>query len=150
MFVSGVDCDQNCRRGAWADRPERLDWVLNAFRIAHLNEPDEKQVDLFEACELLALDRYAAAQTYATALALSASQALGREVQFAAPGSGQLTFDEAWLLRLLDRSLVHDDESVAFLVSSRVAYCCRNSVAFLINGLAARLDEPCAEGDAPF
>ncbi|MEM8555665.1 MAG: hypothetical protein AAGF71_12680 [Pseudomonadota bacterium] len=125
--------------GTAPDQNRAADWALQTVRNAVHDRRLSETVDMFETCELLSLDRDTAARTYAIALALSISQALGKQPVVHAAGHADLTFDELWFLRLLERSRVRDAESVAFLISSRVAYPFRNSLVFLIEGLTARL-----------
>lgn len=95
--------------------------------------------DPVDTCELLALDRHTTLRSYATALGLSLDEALGLPPVMGHPGTSELTFDEAWLLRLVDRSQHVDAESVAFLICSRVRPDLRPSIAFLLEGVVGRL-----------
>ncbi len=101
--------------------------------------PAETAFDPHRTCELLTLDRHTTLRTYSTALGLSLQPALGAPPLLGHVGAAELTFDEAWLLRLLDRSRHVDAESVAFLISSRVTYRLRAAIAFLTEGVVSRL-----------
>lgn len=124
-------------------RPEVGDWLLESLRHAEVDDvPDRKPVNLDEICELLQLDRHTAARTYANALVMTLTEALGAVPDIRGPGTVDLSFDEAWLMRLVERAQAHDDESVAFLISSRVPLRHRPAIIFLVEGLAMRLDRP--------
>lgn len=116
------------------------DWLLLTVRRIYA-QGAVPPVDLFESRALLELDRHTTARTYANALAKGLAQALGARPVIRPTGSSELSFDEAWLLRLLERAQARDSESVAFLVSSRVAHRHRAALVFLLEGLAARLPE---------
>lgn len=97
------------------------------------------RLDIFKACAVLSLREDPTAEDYAEAFARTLEQALGRSPQVRSRTESR-SFDEMWLLRLIERSLAYDAESVAFLISSRVEGRKRESVAFLVNGLAASLE----------
>jgi hypothetical protein len=71
--------------------------------------------------------------------------ALGRRVVFHRPGAREMTFDEAWLLRLVASIRTGDSDSLAFALASRVPRPLRAPVLFLAEGLANALDEPSLE-----
>lgn len=115
--------------------------TLTRLRMAMLGCRTAARLDLFEACTLLDSDGGEAAGAYAAALVRTLGQALGRAPRIHAPGSVEASFDEEWLVRLIERARAGDDASVAFLIGRRVPREKRRSVAFLISGLAARLDD---------
>lgn len=98
------------------------------------------RLDLFKACAVLSMREHPSAHDFADAVARTLEQALGRTPDWRAPGEPVLSFDERWLLRLIERSLACDTASVAFLISSRVQRGKRASLAYLVNGLAERLE----------
>jgi hypothetical protein len=61
-------------------------------------------------------------------------------VTFYAPGCEELSPDEAWLMRALERARAGDHASPDFLIASRVPKPWRRQMGFLINNLARRLD----------
>jgi len=99
-------------------------------------------LDLFEACSLLTLDETKASERFATALLRTLSQALGQRVIVHSPGSGEISFDEAWLLRLMERLSAGDNDSAAFLLSRRVPQMYRRSLIFLLRGIVADWPQP--------
>jgi len=127
--------------GTGAARAPR-DWVLVKVRdVIGVGAAPGDPVDLQRTCERLLANRSTAASTYAHALALGLAQALGTPPRIGAPDAPDLSFDEAWLMRLLERAQMRDAESVGFLIASRVAPRHRACFAFLVKGLAARLPE---------
>jgi len=98
------------------------------------------RLDLFKACAVLSLREEASAHDFADAVARTLEQALGRAPEWHGPDASSVTFDETWLLRLVERSIACDSASVAFLISSRVPLGKRASLAYLVNGLAERAE----------
>jgi hypothetical protein len=98
------------------------------------------RLDLFKACAVLSLREEASAHDFADAVARTLEQALERAPEWHGPEAGSVSFDEIWLLRLVERSIVCDSASVAFLISSRVPRGKRASLAYLVNGLAERVE----------
>lgn len=98
------------------------------------------RLDLFKACAVLSMRDQPSAHDFADAVARTLEQALGQTPDWRAPGAPELSFDEHWLMRLVERSLACDSGSVAFLISSRVQRGKRASLAYLVNGLAERLE----------
>lgn len=99
-------------------------------------------LDLFEACSLLTMDEEKAAKRYATALLRTLAQALGQRAVVHMPGSNEISFDEAWLLRLLERLSADDSDSAGFLLSRRVPQPYRRPVIFLLRGIVADWPAP--------
>jgi hypothetical protein len=98
------------------------------------------RLDLFKACAVLSMREQPSAYDFADAVARTLEQALGHRPEWHDPDEERMSFDESWLLRLVERSLACDTASVAFLISSRVPRGKRASVAYLVNGLAERLE----------
>lgn len=120
------------------------DLPLNADTLEHLRVIAgdcrcQARLDLFRACDLLAIDEHRAADSYAVALLRTLPQAIGRPLVMRQVGASP-SFDEMWLLRLLDRAIADDFDSLAFLVHSRVPAYQRRAFVFLIKGLARRIE----------
>lgn len=92
-------------------------------------------LDLHRACNLLTLDPDRAPVVFARALLRTLGQALGKRPIIHRPGASEVSFDESWLLRLIDRLEDGDIDSVTFLLSRRIPHEYRRSVAFLLHGL---------------
>ena len=116
---------------AAVDRDARLEMLrAQAARCrtaAHL--------DLHRACTLLPLDRELAPVVFARALLRTLGQALGKRLVIHRPGSDEVSFDERWLLRVIERLESGDTDSFTFLLSRRIPHEYRRSVAFLVHGL---------------
>lgn len=111
-------------------------WLLEFLRRSECDRTTAVVFDLCDTCDLLHLEAAPEPRSYALALAVGLGQALGRAPRLLAAGSPGVSFDEVWLLRLLERSRCCDSESVAFLIRSRVLPPFYKEVAFLIAGLS--------------
>ena len=118
------------------DLPEDWRGALNALRVIALECRVAARDDLFLACALLSQSKPQAQDAHARALFRCLKEALGRTATFFRPGEVELSFDEAWLTRLLMASRAGDGNSVAFLIRSRVAKPHQRHVAFLIKGIS--------------
>ncbi|WP_138468980.1 hypothetical protein [Poseidonocella sp. HB161398] len=122
--------------------PCRADERLDLIRREAARARTAPHLDFFRACSLLTLDADRAPIVFARALLRVLGQALGQRPVFLRPGSDTTSFDEDWLMRLLDRLESGDHDSVHFLLRRRVPHDYRRSVAFLLHGLVSRPDRP--------
>ncbi len=120
--------------------PASDDATLEALRAYAQRARASRRLDLDHACNMLSTEPQTAARAFADALLRTLRQALGRAPVIHTPGSPDVSFDEAWLLRALKSSADADHDSLYFLLASRVTPPRRRGCAFLICGLAARLD----------
>jgi len=120
------------------------DQVLALIRQRATAARGAARLDLFKACAILSMREQPSAYDFADAVARTLDQALGQSPEWHAPEDAERSFDECWLMRLVERSLVCDSASVAFLISSRVPRGKRASLAYLVNGLAERLEAAAA------
>ena len=95
---------------------------------------------LFEACAMLSENRRQSRDAFRDALLRTLAEGFGRRPVFFEPGSPDVSFDERWLLALIDATRRDDADSVAFLSTSRVAVHARRSLVFLVAGLARHLE----------
>lgn len=112
--------------------------ILNHLRLVSLRCRAAARQDLFHACAMLSLDRATAKDAHAVALMRGLSQALGKAPKMYRPGVDEVSFDEAWLLRMAEAAMRDDDGSLLFLIHSRVPVHMRRSVAFLIRAVVDR------------
>ena len=98
------------------------------------------RLDLFEACKVLDTDHEKAIDSYARVLVRVIGQALDKPMEFLSPGSKSRSFDEDWLLRLLDCRMRNDSDSYLFLLMRRVPTIKRNSLDQLLKNLALQND----------
>ncbi len=106
--------------------------LLNHLRFTALQCRTKPQTELFQACALLQVTRSANQAAHSEALVRCLSQALGQPAKLLAPGTGELTFDEKWLVQLGQACAAGDDASRAFLLRSRVGRENRRLVGFLM------------------
>ena len=109
---------------------------LNHLRFVAMACRVKPRTDLFEACALLKVERSASRDAHAEALMRCLSEAFGKPARLFAPGTTEQTFDEQWLMRLGMACGQSDEDSVRFLLSSRVAFENRRLVRFLIGRIA--------------
>jgi len=106
--------------------------LINRLRLVGLRCRAARKAPPIEACRLIAEDDGGAPPALEM-LMRSLPQALGRAPVLFAPGTAELSFDEAWLLQLIAALRAGDVSSVAFLLRSRVALHARRGLVFLMN-----------------
>lgn len=109
---------------------------LNHLRFVTMDCRVKPRTDLFEACALLKVSKAASRNAHAEALMRCLAEALGRPARLYAPGVQELTFDEQWLVQLGRACTSGDEDSLRFLLSSRVAFENRRLVRFLVGRIA--------------
>lgn len=105
---------------------------LNYLRFISMRCRAKPRADLFEACALLHVSQSACQEAYAEALMRCLNEALCKSARLCAPGTSELSFDEAWLVQLGCASARQDEASLRFLLSSRVAHENRRLIRFLV------------------
>jgi len=110
--------------------------VLNALRVTALGCRAAARTDLFEACALISNKEDTARDAFSRALLKCLRQAIHGRPVFFQPGTVEMSFDEAWLIRALIASRSGDGDSLAFLIRSRVPKMHQRQVAFLIKGIS--------------
>lgn len=124
-----------------APRPAQVipgEWrgVLNALRVTALGCRVAARTDLFHACALLSNNKDTGRDAFSQALFKCLSEAISSKPVFFQPGTVEISFDEAWLIRALIASRSGDDDSVAFLIRSRVPKMYQRQISFLIKGIS--------------
>ena len=114
--------------------------ALNYVRLVALECRSAARTDLFQACAVLWRHKTAAQSAYVETLVKCLSQALGTKPVFFAPGVQEISFDEAWLTRLIQSSHRKDYHSFRFLIRSRVPHIAQRNVAFLIHSMSDTLN----------
>ena len=110
--------------------------ALNYVRLVALECRSAARADLFQACAVLTQDKNVAHRAYAETLVKCLSQALGTKPVFYAPGVSEISFDEAWLVRLIQSSASGDLDSFVFLIRSRVPHIAQRNLAFLVHSIS--------------
>ncbi|WP_069298303.1 hypothetical protein [Neptunicoccus sediminis] len=111
---------------------------LNRLRLSAMRCRASARVDVSAACNLLCVDEAQSSLRFEEALLRSLHQGLGRKPRFYGVGETEESFDEQWLLQVLDAAEQGDMASVEFLVRSRIAKTMQRSIRFLIRGAVGR------------
>jgi len=122
------------------DSFEHLLPFLNKLRLEAVECRAHARLDMIEACRLLESDVDLASEKYARVLVRVIGQALNKQMEFLAPYTLQRSFDEDWLLRLLDCCQRGDMDSYVFLLLRRVPKPKRNSIDQLLKTIAHHPD----------
>ncbi len=112
--------------------------LLNHLRLIGMQCRASRRADLFEACAALSMDKSTARAAHAEILMRTLGQSMRRAPVLHAPGVAEISFDEAWLIRIARAYVDGDRASATFLLASRVVPHARRNVGFLI---AAVTDE---------
>lgn len=91
----------------------------------------KRKTSLFEACALLHVDRLGTFSAHAEALVRCLSEALDSRAIFYRPGTQNLSFDEAWLMQVINCEARSDEASISLLLGSRIAVENRRMFRFL-------------------
>jgi len=116
--------------------------LLTHMRLAGLACRSARKAPPIEACTLIDAGVTENAQANRVAMEMlmrSLPQAIGRMPVFHAPGASELSFDEAWLLQLVQALRAEDAASCGFLLRSRVPVYARRGLIFLINAALPRV-----------
>lgn len=112
---------------------------LDRLRRGALDCRAKPKADLFKACALLSLDRNSDLAEFMNVLILSLSQNLGVAPVFFRPETKEISFDEAWLIRLFQSSANGDDDSFSFLIRSRTPKTAHRNLGFLIGSISDQI-----------
>ncbi len=97
------------------------------------------RTDLFKACKMLSNKRAVARDAHAYALFRCLPQAANHPMTFYRPGTTEVGFDEAWLMRAIAAKAQDDTNSFIFLIRSRILAQHQRQIAFLVSGIAAQI-----------
>ena len=78
------------------------------------------RLDMFKACQLISMDIELLSSEVLEILVRSLPQAFGRHLTIHPPGTLHISWDEKWLLSLVNSVSISDFDSVKFLVKSVV------------------------------
>lgn len=115
--------------------------VLNQLRLVALDCRAAARTDLFEACALLSMNNNVARTAHADALMKCLPQATGKTPKILRPGVSEVSFDEAWIMRLVACIWRGDTDSFEFLLRSRVQPWARRNIGFLIKSLSEQFSQ---------
>lgn len=115
--------------------PEYFD-TLNHLRLAAMECRAAARTDLFKACALLCLEGEDAKRTFVATFVKCLSAAVQAPVKWFQPGTRELSFDEAWMLRCLTSIDNDDTASLRFLLASRIGISDRRYIGFLLGRIS--------------
>ena len=110
--------------------------MLNHLRLIGMQCRTAARTDMFEACALLATDKEKAWFAHADVLMRCLREAIGIHPTIYSPGTDSLSFDEAWLVELIEAAARNDQPSFTFLLHSRVLPHARRSMTFLASSVS--------------
>lgn len=110
--------------------------ILSRLRVVALSCRASAHSDLFATCAGVATSRTLTRPVAEQALVRGLRVSLGREPVWFRPGVEAVSFDEAWLLRLIACQHAGEWENVSFLVASRVPRVWRRETQILVAALA--------------
>ena len=110
--------------------------MLNHLRVVGMKCRVAARADMFEACALLATDKKKARIAHAEVLMRCLREAIGKHPTIFSPGTESLSFDEAWLVELIEAAARNDQPSFTFLLHSRVLPHARLSMTFLASSVS--------------
>ena len=122
--------------GQSENAPAEASNLLNFLRFTAFSCRVKPRTDLFKACALLHVNRSQSLESHAEALMRCLQEALGKSPKLHAPGTAEMSFDEAWLVQLGDAIARDNQASIAFLLRSRVLPEHRRLVGFLVGRIS--------------
>lgn len=114
--------------------------ILDELREAAQRCQSSRRLELFHACAMLSEDARQSHAAFRDALLRTLSEGFRRRPVLFLPGTVETSFDERWLLALIDAVIRGDESSIRFLAASRIADHARRSLIFLVAGLARHID----------
>lgn len=110
--------------------------VLNKLRCQAVTSRAKARIEFFSACAVIDPKATTSAADRLTLLLRLLDQVLPGGAVVHRPGERKLSFDERWLLSVIDADRRGDRDSLAFLISRRVEPAKRRLFALLVSGLA--------------
>ena len=105
---------------SFSQMPGKSSGLLDFFRVTYQLSRAKPKIDLIRACDLLKSQDEAALSAHIETLIRGLPSLLGCSAKFSDPGCDELTFDEAWLIRIFQSYISSDEASTKFLLSSRL------------------------------
>ncbi len=113
--------------------------LLNGLRMVALACRCSAREDMTKACAVLSHDHTAATAAFSEVLVRCLAQVLDSAPHFNRPAVDELSFDEQWLMRLVQCHRRNDTSSFAFLLRSRLPGYAQRNVGFLIGAVSDHL-----------
>tara|TARA_B100000575_G_C22624202_1_gene386882 strand:- start:8 stop:430 length:423 start_codon:yes stop_codon:yes gene_type:complete len=127
-------------RQGFFEIPGKNSGLIDFLRVTHQLCRTKPKIDLLNACDMLKAYEKAALSAYVETLVRGLPAALQRVVNFHNPGCEDLSFDEAWLVRTIQCHVLNDENSLTFLLESRVRPEVRPHLMYLIGKISCCLD----------
>ncbi|MEM9784097.1 MAG: hypothetical protein AAF899_16680 [Pseudomonadota bacterium] len=115
--------------------------LLGKLREQAIDAQLAPRVEPFHFCAVIEASPDRAAGAYLAGLLHVLPKAIDRPLLIRRPGAILPSFDEAWILGMVSAMRRDDAASLRFAIASRVERPFRRPLAFIIRGLADRLDE---------
>ncbi len=114
--------------------------VVNKLRFLMIDCRKESRISIDEACKLIQIDKKKSAKYFAYNILRTLEEVIGKKPIFRNPGEKNLSFDEQWIVSLINSYKSNDLISTKFLINSRVENLNKRSyISFLIDGLVKDL-----------
>ena len=119
---------------------EEIIHVVNKLRFLMIDCRKESRISIDEACKLIQIDKKKSAKYFAYNILRTLEEVIGKKPIFRNPGEKNLSFDEQWIVSLINSYKSNDLISTKFLINSRVENLNKRSyISFLIDGLVKDL-----------
>ncbi len=136
MTLSTQQSPNNADRHIVVKIPLEYSGLIDFLRVTYQLCRAKPKIDFIRACDVLKAREEAALSAYVETLVRGLPAALQRGITFRAPGCDEMSFDEAWLLRAIQSQISQDENSLAFLLNSRVKPAARPHLIFLIEKIS--------------
>ena len=136
MLISLSQSQNETERQGFSDIPGENSGLIDFLRVTHQLCRTKPKIDFIRACDVLKAREEAALSAYVETLIRGLPAALQRVIKFHNPGSSEMSFDEAWLMRTIQSHIVRDENSLAYLLTSRVRPEARPHLVFLIEKIS--------------
>jgi len=115
--------------------------ILNELRLSAMKCRAAARTDIFEACALLTLDGEDGKRTFIATFVTCLPTAVQKQIKWFQPGTGEHSFDEAWVMRCINAIETGDSSSIEFLLRSRVTPHERRYIGFLLGRISEQFSQ---------
>ena len=136
MVLSTTGSLEKTGKQGLAKIPSEDSGLIDFLRVTYQLCRAKPKIDFIRACDILKAREEAALSAYIETLVRGLPAALQRGITLHNPGCNELSFDEAWLLRTIQSYIAHDENSLTFLLKSRVKPATRPHLMFLIGKIS--------------
>ena len=136
MLIPLSQTQNETAKTGFSEIPGTNSGLIDFLRVTHQLCRAKPKIDLIRACDILKAHEEAALSAFVETLVRGLPAALQRVVNFHSPGCDELSFDEAWLVRIIQSYTAQDENSLAFLLQSRVRPEARPHFIYLIGKIS--------------